>query len=231
MAYFISEVKPTKGFHPISTSTVQLPRPSSLYRSCSLHLYYTLPPLVFVDTHELTERSSYYTYSHWGSRDLEKPVHALPDVSSEVLLNVPIPAQDEWDNDEGETISVEMPMHLRYGSPRSTRSREDADEKAKTQPYEEIHLDWPKAFFLCPSTSVSPLRHYLKRNLKIFFQHPSKQKHPSTHSPHTFLSPFHLANHGQESLSQFHLTRTIPKPSLHCCSPLGTPPTSPLLSL
>ncbi len=164
MAYFISEVKPTKGFHPISTSTVQLPRPSSLYRSCSLHLYYTVPPLVFVDTHELTERNSYYTYSHWGSRDLEKPVHALPDVSSEVLLNVPIPAQDEWDNDEGETISVEMPMHLRYGSPRSTRSKEDAgDEKAKTQPYEEIRLDWPKAFFLCPSTSMFPPHFNLKR--------------------------------------------------------------------
>lgn len=83
-------------------------------------------------------------------------MNALPDVVSEVLLNVPIPAQEEWDNDEGEVISVELPMHLRYGSPRSTRSKKDTgDEKEKVAPYEEVRVDWPKAFFLCPSSSMS----------------------------------------------------------------------------
>lgn len=159
MSYIKSELNPKKGFHPTSTSTIHLPPPWTAYESCSLHLHYTFPPLVFVDTHELTERGKYYTFSHWGSRDLEKPVHALPSEPSELLVNVELPSEEEWDMVDGETIRVEVPMHLRYGTPRSTRSKE-ADEETKREPYEKIQVNWPKAFLLCPSTTSNVVKFY-----------------------------------------------------------------------
>ena len=66
-------------------------------------------------------------------------------------MNVELPSEEEWDIVDGETIQVEVPMHLRYGTPRSTRSKE-ADEESKREPYEKIQVDWPKAFLLCPAT-------------------------------------------------------------------------------
>ena len=154
MAYHISSVEPTKGFHPISTSIVHLPPPSSLYQSCLLYLYFTLPPLVFVDTHELTQMGAHYKFSHWGSRDLEKPVHAVTNQPSELLVNVEIPPALEWDEFDGESVHIEVPMHLRYGTPRSTRSKQEHGTD-NSGSYEKIQVDWPKAFFLCPSTSQS----------------------------------------------------------------------------
>jgi len=79
-------------------------------------------------------------------------VHALPSELSEVLVNVELPSEEEWDIVDGESIRIEVPMHLRYGTPRSTRSKE-ADEEAKREPYEKIQVDSPKAFLLCPSTT------------------------------------------------------------------------------
>lgn len=154
MAYVISTIEPTKGFHPTSTSIIYLPPPSSLYQSCLLYLYFTLPPLVFVDTHELSQRGAHYQFSHWGSRDLEKPVHALAYEPSEILINVEIPEAREWDEFNGEQVVVEVPMHLRYGTPRSTRSKHETSVD-KNESYERIQIDWPMAFFLCPSTSQS----------------------------------------------------------------------------
>jgi hypothetical protein len=95
---------------------------------------------------------AHYKFSHWGSRDLEKPVHALTNEPSEILVNVEIPAALEWDEFDGESVHVEVPMHLRYGTPRSTRSRQEHDMD-QSEPYEKIQVDWPMAFFLCPSTS------------------------------------------------------------------------------
>ncbi|CAA7262045.1 unnamed protein product [Cyclocybe aegerita] len=149
MAYLVSELSPTQGFHPTSASLVYLPGPIPQYESCSLHLYYSLPPPVFVDTHELGQRSSSYTFSHWGSRDLEKPVHALPQETSEVLINVQIPQEGYADEEEME-LNVEVPMHLRYGTPRSTATSKESEGK----PYEEIQVEWPHAFLLCSSTSL-----------------------------------------------------------------------------
>ncbi|KAF8900163.1 PIG-X [Gymnopilus junonius] len=153
MAFVISELGPPKGFHPISNTKVYLPNPLSSYNSCSLHLHYTLPPLVFVDTHELAQRDSSYSFRHWGSRDLERPAHALPDENSELLLDVRFLAEEVGHSKtaagkgEGTTIDVEVPMHLRYGKPRAPAS----SEEGKTGPYEEVHVDWPKAFLKCSS--------------------------------------------------------------------------------
>jgi len=153
MAHLVSSISPTKGFHPTSTSIIHLPPPSSLYHSCLLYLFFTLPPLVFVDTHELTERGAHYTFTHWGSRDLERPVHAVANEPSEVLVNVEIPPPLEWDEFDGESLHVQVPMHLRYGSPRSTRSSSSQEMDKNDPSYERIRVDWPTAFFLCPSTT------------------------------------------------------------------------------
>ena len=80
-------------------------------------------------------------------------MHALPRDPSEVLVNVELPSEEEWDIVDGETIRIEVPMHLRYGTPRSTRSKEADDEVTEREPYEKIQVDWPTAFLLCPSTS------------------------------------------------------------------------------
>jgi len=153
MAYLFSKLAPKKGSHPVSTTTIHLPNPYTSYEACSLHIYYILPPLLFVDTHELAQRSASYGFNYWGTKDLEKPVHALPDDISELLINIPaavtkgVPVKSE--EEDGKDINVEVPMHLRYGSPReASLISEDGDRDARS--YEQLRVDWPKAFLLCP---------------------------------------------------------------------------------
>ena len=138
MSYITTKVFPTQGFHPISTNVVHFSSLSSLGQ-CSLHLYFKLPPLLFVDPHELAQRNVTYTFNHWGSRDLEKPVHALPEAErgSDVLLNVRLPPSID---DDGKlwNVTVELPMHLRYGVPAPLQ-----------KPYDHVRVDTPIAFLLC----------------------------------------------------------------------------------
>lgn len=160
MAYLISKTGPIKGFHSVSSTTIYLPSPYNHhhYDQCSLYIYYTLPPLLFVDTHELSQRNESYTFSHWGSRDLEKPGHALPDEVSELLVNVRLPLfeadtsvkvnVDGGEEQEGRMIHVEVPMHMRYGLPK-TADGSDPEQGL----YERIRVDWPQGFFRCPPTS------------------------------------------------------------------------------
>ncbi|KAF8174889.1 hypothetical protein BJ912DRAFT_41325 [Pholiota molesta] len=110
MAYFTSNLLPLLGAHPTSTSIIHLP---SLSNSCSLHLYFSLPPVLFLDTHELSQRNSSYSFEYRGTRDLERPVHALPEEESELLVNVKIPAGfgGNADEDEATIVRVEVPMH------------------------------------------------------------------------------------------------------------------------
>jgi hypothetical protein len=182
-SYLVSSLSPTRGFHPTSTSTIYFAGSSSqstanAYSSCHIYLYYNLPSLVYIDTHELAQRSKHYGYTYWGTRDLEKPVYALPpeESSGEVLVRVKVPEQlwehripdDRWEwEDEmepgqggGWKVTVEVPMHLRYGTPRATRSSGEAGSSSSRKPYEEVRVDWPQAFLLCPSSSMF-LTHYL----------------------------------------------------------------------
>ncbi|KAF9562881.1 hypothetical protein CPC08DRAFT_357066 [Agrocybe pediades] len=154
MAYLLSNLLPRKGSHPVSTTTIHLPSPSTPYESCSLHVYYALPPLLFVDTHELAQRSASYTFRHWGTKDIEKPVHALPDEISELLINVPAGTTTTMVNNAeegGKDVHVEVPMHLRYGAPKSSSGTLDDD--GETRSYEQLRVDWPKGFMLCPYSS------------------------------------------------------------------------------
>ena len=149
MAHITSTVQPTKGFHPVSMSTLHVPHRNPYWDLCSLHLHYILPPLLFVDTHELAQRNASYTFRHWGSRDLEKPTHALPDEHSELLVNLNLQEALVGSDGEAERILlVEVPMHLRYAAPKAhtTRTRPEAG------PYEQIQIDLPHVFFRCPAS-------------------------------------------------------------------------------
>ncbi|KAF9529104.1 PIG-X [Crepidotus variabilis] len=178
--YLVSSVSPIQGFHPISSSTLYFAGSAfqsvaHAYSACHVYLYYRLPPLLLIDTHELAERRKHYGYTYWGTRDLEKPMHALPPEEriGEVLLRVKVPEQlwehripdDNWRWEEetvpgqggGWKVDVEVPMHLRYGTPRSTRSGNEEDPGSSRDPYEKVTVDWPHAFLLCPiSTSLKP---------------------------------------------------------------------------
>ena len=148
MSYITTNISTSQGFHPVSTNIIHFTGSSPA--QCSLHLYFRLPPLLFVDPHELAQRNSIYTFNHWGSRDLEKPVHALPDAErdSDILLNVRLPRSAEapmWN------MTVELPMHLRYGVPAPVSSISGSEK-----PYEHVRVDTPIAFMLC-KTSREPL--------------------------------------------------------------------------
>ncbi|KAF8797542.1 hypothetical protein BYT27DRAFT_7125175 [Phlegmacium glaucopus] len=157
MSYITTNISPSQGFHPISTNLVHLSPGSSSLAQCSLHLYFKLPPLLFVDPHELSQRNNTYTFHHWGSRDLEKPVHASREVErgSDVLLNVRLPSSIHDDGRRHETsassqmwnVTVELPMHLRYGVP-APPSLTSGSEK----PYEHVQVDAPIAFLLCKAS-------------------------------------------------------------------------------
>ncbi len=147
MSYLNSSLLPQRGAHPVSANIIHLAGASRLYNACTLHLLYTLPPLLFVDTHELAQRDASYASEHWGTRDLERPVHALPDEPSELLLTVRIPEAGA-DSDAPDTVvRVEVPMHLRYGAPKAP----DRSEMEKTKPYLPLEVEWPRAFLRCPT--------------------------------------------------------------------------------
>ncbi|KAH9477132.1 hypothetical protein JR316_0011048 [Psilocybe cubensis] len=159
MSYLTSDLGPSKGFHPISKTTIHLPGlERESYDECTLHLHFALPPLVFVDTHELAQRSASYEFRHWGSRDLEKPVHALPDEGADLLLTVPLPFVDgdtdagREDGENGLDVYLEVPMHLRYGVPNSSSS---SSGNEGTHGHERIHVDWPQGFLSCPRSISS----------------------------------------------------------------------------
>ena len=143
MSYYITtNIYPSQGFHPVSSNVVHISAGSSSLEQCSLHLYFKLPPLLFVDPHELTQRNSSYTVNYWGSRDLEKPVHALPESerNSDVLLNVRV----SLSIDDGWNMTVDLPMHLRYGVPAPISSTSNSGKS-----YDHVQVETPIAFLLC----------------------------------------------------------------------------------
>ena len=102
-----------------------------------------------MDPHELAQRNNTYTFNHWGSRDLEKPVHALPETErgSDVLLNVRLPPSIDDDRKSGSVswnLTVDLPMHLRYGVPAPVSSISKTGKS-----YDHVQVDTPIAFLLC----------------------------------------------------------------------------------
>ena len=147
MSYYITtNIYPSQGFHPVSSNVVHISAGSSSLEQCSLHLYFKLPPLLFVDPHELTQRNSSYTVNYWGSRDLEKPLNALPksERNSDVLLNVRLPPPSIDDGSVSWNLTVNLPMHLRYGVPAPISSTSNSGKS-----YDHVQVDAPITFLLC----------------------------------------------------------------------------------
>lgn len=124
---FTSDLHPKHGFHPISASSLHVP---AQFRTCTYHLLYSLPPSVFVDKYELANYRSSYSFQLWGTSNLELPVFALEQSNSTLLLTV---------EPSDEPIEVNVPLHLRYGSP-------------ALDSYVHIKAPEPVGFFSCPLT-------------------------------------------------------------------------------
>jgi hypothetical protein len=152
----ISTTLAPNGFHPISRTVVALGngirharrpalgvapdergRPAAQVESralvpCTLHLAFDLPVGLFVDPDELALREGAYTHRIWGSRDVEKPAHAVSEGQA-VLLNVYV-------RPEAREVGVEVPLHLRYARPRESE-----------EGYDEVKMKVPVGFWACPS--------------------------------------------------------------------------------
>ena len=141
-----STLNPTKGFH--TTSTTRFALRGSRARSCTLRLYLTLPAQLFADPYELAHRHASYAFERLGGGDLEAPVFA-PAASgpSTLLLDVNIPeGVDKVDEEQGDgnEFSIEVPLHARYGIPKSGGELID-----------EVMLPPPVAFWSCPQERAS----------------------------------------------------------------------------
>jgi hypothetical protein len=139
-----STLNPTKGFHTTSTTRFALrgPRP----HSCTLHLYFTLPAQLFADPYELAHRRASYTFERFGGGNLEAPVFApAANRPSALLLDMIIPeGVDKMDQGSGNVFSIEVPLHARYGVPKSGGELMD-----------EVVLLPPTAFWACPQQRAS----------------------------------------------------------------------------
>jgi hypothetical protein len=138
-----STLNPTKGFH--TTSTTRLALRGSRPHSCTLHLYLTLPAQFFADPYELAHRRASYTFERFGGGNLEAPVFA-PAASgpSALLLDLIVPeGVDDMDQGDGNVFSIDVPLHARYGVPKSGGDLMD-----------EVVLPPPAAFWACPEQRV-----------------------------------------------------------------------------
>jgi hypothetical protein len=137
-----STLNPTKGLHTTSTTRLALRDSSSRARSCTLHLYFSLPTQLFADPYELALRHAFYAFERFGGGNLEAPVFA-PGAGgpSGLLLDVVVP-EDVVDDDEHEgIIQIDVPLHARYGVP-----------KTGVELMDEVVLPPPEAFWACPSS-------------------------------------------------------------------------------
>src|SRR6266550_3936749 len=126
MATLTSVLHPDDGFHPTATTTFQIP---TEFEQCTVHLVYTLPPLVFVDKYELANHHESYSFDFWGTSNLEYPVFAVEQSDSILLVNVK----------QGTEVRVQL--HLRYGKPGDG--------------FDETRLSWPAGFLACPVSGES----------------------------------------------------------------------------
>ncbi|KAK7039628.1 RBR-type E3 ubiquitin transferase [Favolaschia claudopus] len=118
-------------YHPVFRTRIS----ASGHENCTLNLYYELPPLIFVDPYELSNRADTYSYKYAGSSNLELPVFALgeDDSRNSTLLVTGV----ETLSREG-VLEVEVPLHTRYAHTSTTGTT-----------FQETKLSWPDAFLAC----------------------------------------------------------------------------------
>ncbi|KAJ7574291.1 PIG-X [Mycena floridula] len=120
-----STLEPQAGFHTKLTTKITIENT----RNCSLNLYFSLPPLLFVDPYELADYDDKYAFRRWGPSSLELPLAALKNEASTLLLHLK--------STELVNIEVELPLHARYGH-------------LNSDGYELAHIQGPLAFLSCP---------------------------------------------------------------------------------
>jgi hypothetical protein len=166
----LSSITPKDGFHPTSTTHILSNHsvlPSFTSSNCTLHLYFTLPPLIFIDPYELANHAQFYTFEHWGTANLELPVHAVPQNNSGLLLNVNVPPEHvlwTWDDPGPEAdiaLEIKVPLHLRYGDPAS----------ASNSGYHTVEMNWPTGFLACPQDLNDPRESHSQHSPFRFLQY------------------------------------------------------------
>ncbi|RPD65793.1 hypothetical protein L226DRAFT_566309 [Lentinus tigrinus ALCF2SS1-7] len=138
----------TQGFHFTVSTTVNV---ASWQESgqCSLHVLHDLDPHVYADQYELAQRPG-YTSALWGSSDLERPVSAVDQAGSVLLLTAD---SSHLFPGQAANITLEVPLHARYGRP--VAGAQDA--------YHMIELKRPVGFFACSLDHVTPVPDALRQ--------------------------------------------------------------------
>ena len=139
MAQLTSSIYPAYGYHRTSLTRILYTDLELLGHTtnCTLHLHFTLPPLIFIDPYELANYEESYTFRHWGTPNLELPVTAVPQESASLLLTVKTIQSDV-------ELEVKLPFHVRYGDV----------TRASSTGYESTEIERPTGFLACPRSGT-----------------------------------------------------------------------------
>ncbi|KAI0653225.1 PIG-X [Cubamyces menziesii] len=126
----LSSSTSSQGFHFTVSTTITIPDTLDISHS-RLHVVYDLDPHVYADLYELAQRPGYSSFL-WGTSDLEKPVSAVPSNNSVLLLTADTSRLVAPAN-----ITLDVPLHARYGRPVASRT---------TDAFYRITLEKPLGF-------------------------------------------------------------------------------------
>ena len=118
-------------FHAIYSTHFSINESPPSNEHCNLHIFYVLPPSIFVDPYELAHYSAHYSFALRGTRNLELPVLAVSPEGSQLLLQVLLP-------EPSSNVAVNLPIHARYGN-------------VGAHGYETVLIPKPTSFWACPS--------------------------------------------------------------------------------
>lgn len=134
-----------QGFHSSLLTNISSASPSVSGSSCNLLLQFTIPHSVYVDPHELPHYHHpvhAFNFSDRGAFDIEKPEHAIAGVAETSSFWVEV-ARDVHCADQV-TRSIDVPMHLRYPDPRSSKGEERA----------YVVITPPRGVWICNNSSL-----------------------------------------------------------------------------
>ncbi|KAF7344420.1 RBR-type E3 ubiquitin transferase [Mycena sanguinolenta] len=132
-----------ESFHPVFKTSISAPG----HENCTLNLHYGLPPMIFIDPYELSNRADTYSFKYAGPSNLELPVFALggggeDDKNAQLLVTMAQPLSAEG------VLEVEVPLHARYGHTRASTVASSENSFQLTQ------IPWPDAFLACPASTT-----------------------------------------------------------------------------
>jgi GPI mannosyltransferase 1 subunit X len=135
-----SSLSTTHGFHSVYSTQIIVDDHADIAK-CTVHLLHIFPPRVFVDPYELLNHKDFYTFRLSGTSNLELPVMAVGPEGSALLLNILFPRAFHGT----QNVTVDVPLHIRYGEPAQPRSPKTSDDGT-------VKVPWPTAFWACPSS-------------------------------------------------------------------------------